>query len=128
MIIGLRIVLALLGVLFLFIGAQFLIDPVTMGGNFGLEAQNNAGLASLRGDMTSFFWVSGGAILLGVWKKRGELFYITASLMAIVFSARCLSLILDGSYDDWLLPMVVEAVTVVLCLLGARMMRGLASA
>lgn len=123
MIIGLRIVLALLGVLFFFIGSQFLLDPVTMGGDFGLEAKHNGGLASLRGDMTSFFWVSAGALLIGVWKKRGEFFYITAALMSIVFAARCLSLVLDGSYEGWLPPMVVEAVTVSLCLIGARVMR-----
>jgi hypothetical protein len=72
--------------------------------------------------MTSFFWVSGGALLYGVWKQRGEVFYVTAALMGIVFCARCLSLVLDGTYEGFAPPMVIEAVTVVLCVIGARAM------
>ena len=122
MIISLRIVLALLGALFLFVGLGFLTDPVTMGGDFGLTAKGNAGLSTIRADMTSFFWVSGGELLYGVWKQRGEVFYVTAALMGIVFCARCLSLVLDGSYEGFAPPMVIEAVTVVLCVIGARAM------
>ncbi|MEM6858041.1 MAG: DUF4345 family protein [Pseudomonadota bacterium] len=120
MITGLRIVLALLGALFLFIGSQFLIDPVTMGGDFGLTPKGNGGLSTIRADLTAFFWVSGGALMYGVWKRRGEVFYVTAALMGIVFCARCVSLVLDGMYEGWVPPMAVEAVTVVLCVVGAR--------
>lgn len=122
MIMGLRIVLALLGGLFLFVGSQFLIDPVTAGGDFGLKPKGNAGLSTIRADMTAFFWVSGGALLYGVWKQRGEAFYVTAALMGIVFCARCLSLALDGTYEGWLPPMAIEAFTVLMCLVGARAM------
>lgn len=122
MITTLRIVLALLGALFLFIGANFLLDPVTMGDDFGLSAKGNGGLSTIRGDMTAFFWVSGGALLYGVWQRRGEVLYVTAALMGIVFCARCLSLALDGFYEGWAPPMAVEAVTVILCLAGARAM------
>ena len=124
MITALRVILALLGALFLFVGAQFLIDPVTTGGDFGLTPNGNAGLSTIRADMTAFFWVSGGALLYGVWKQRGEAFYVTAALMGIVFCARCLSLVLDGTYEGWLPPMAIEAVTVILCLFGARAMAG----
>lgn len=124
MITALRVILALLGALFLFVGAQFLIDPVTTGGDFGLSPNGNAGLSTIRADMTAFFWVSGGALLYGVWKQRGEAFYVTAALMGIVFCARCLSLVLDGTYEGWLPPMAIEAVTVILCLFGARAMAG----
>ncbi|MEO0420155.1 MAG: DUF4345 family protein [Pseudomonadota bacterium] len=120
----LRVVLALLGALFLFIGLGFLTDPVTTGGDFGLSPKGNAGLSTIRGDMTAFFWVAGGALLYGVWKQRGEVFYVTAALMGIVFCARCLSLALDGNYEGWAPPMAVEAVTVILCFVGARAMRG----
>lgn len=123
MIIGLRIALALLGVLYVGVGMQFLLDPVSMGGDFGLQPIGNGGLSTIRADMTSFFWVSAGAMLLGAWKQRGEVLYVTAALMGIVFAARCLSLALDGTYEGWLPPMAFEAVTVALCLMGARVMR-----
>lgn len=124
MITVLRVILALLGVLFLLIGSQFLIDPVTMGSDFGLKPEGNGGLSTIRADMTAFFWVSGGALLYGVWKQRGDVFYVTAALMGIVFCARCVSLVLDGTYEGWIEPMAVEAVTVVLCLFGARAIAG----
>ena len=124
MITVLRIILALLGVLFLVIGSRFLIDPVGMGGQFGLTPNGNGGLSTIRADMTAFFWVSGGALIYGVWKQRGDAFYVTAALMGIVFCARCVSLALDGTYEGWLPPMAVEAVTVILCLFGARAMAG----
>lgn len=124
MIMGLRVVLALLGAFYAFVGAQFLIDPVGMGGDFGLTPKGNGGLSTIRADMTAFFWVSGGALLFGVWKKRGSALYVTAALMGIVFCARCLSLVLDGTYSGWLPPMVIEFLTVILCLFGARAITG----
>jgi len=123
MMIALRVVLALLGVVFVFVGLQFLTDPVTMGADFGLTPIGNGGLSTLRADMTSFFWVSGGALLIGAWRGRGAYFLVTAALMGIVFAARCLSLALDGPYDDWQMPMAVEAVTVILCCFAAWRMR-----
>ena len=122
MVIGLRVVLGLLGALFVFVGAQFLFAPVTTGGDFGLAPLGNQGLSTIRADMTAFFWVSGGALLIGVWKQRGELFLVTAALMGIVFVARAISLVLDGTYEGWAMPMAVEALSVVLSLFGARVM------
>ena len=119
-----RILLAVVGVVFVLIGSQVLFHPVAMGGDFGLTANGNQGLATIRGDLTAFFWVAGGALIYGVWKQRGDALHVAAALMGIVFCARGLSLALDGAYDGWALPMAVEAVTVVLCLFGARAMAG----
>lgn len=121
--IAVRVILGLLGLLYLFVGSQFLLSPVETGGDFGLAPKGNAGLSTIRADMTAFFWVSGGALLLGVWKQRGSVLYVTAALMGIVFAARCLSLVLDGTYEGFAPPMAFEAVTVILCLVGARLMR-----
>ena len=120
----LRVVLGLLGLLFVGIGAQFLLTPVQMGADFGLQPIGNAGLSTIRADMTAFFWVSGGALLYGVWKQRSDAFHVTAALMGVVFCARCLSLALDGTYEGWAPPMAVEAVTVILCLFTARAVAG----
>jgi hypothetical protein len=124
MILALRIVLGLLGALFVFVGAQFLLDPVGMGGNFGLQADGNGGLSTIRADMTAFFWVSGGALLYGVWKQSAGAFYVTAALMGITLAGRCLSLVLDGTYDGFAPPMVIEGLTVTLCLVAVKRMRG----
>ena len=121
--IAVRAILGLLGLLYLFVGSQFLLSPVEMGGDFGLSPKGIGGLSTIRADMTAFFWVSGGALLLAVWKQRGNILYVTAALMGIVFCARCLSLALDGTYEGFVQPMAFEAVTVALCFIGARLMR-----
>lgn len=127
MILALRIVLGLLGALFLLMGSQFLFDPVGMGGNFGLQASGNGGLSTIRADMTAFFWVSGGALIYGVWKQRAEAFYVTAAFMGITLAGRCVSLALDGTYEGFAPPMIVEGLTVALCLVAAQRMRSAAA-
>jgi hypothetical protein len=122
MTIVLRIVLGLLGVMFVFIGMQFLFNPVTMGADFGLQPIGNGGLSTIRADMTAFFWVAGGALLIGAWTQRATLFYVTAALMGITLAGRCLSLVLDGSYEGFAAPMVVEGLTVALCLVAIKRM------
>ena len=120
MIIALRIVLGLLGLLFVWIGLGFLTFPQVSGGDFGLEAIGNRGLSSIRADFTAFFCVSGGALILGAWRRNGGMLLVTAALMGITLAGRAVSLALDGPYDGWLAPMTVEAVAVALALLGSR--------
>lgn len=122
MIIALRIALALLGVLFVSMGFGFLTDPVAAGGDFGLVADGAQGLSSIRADFTAFFWVSGGAFLLGAWKRNGDMLLVTAALMGITLAGRGVSLALDGTYDAWFLPMTVEALAVILALIGSRVL------
>lgn len=122
MVIALRVVLSLLGLLFLFMGVGFLTDPVGSGADFGLSAAGPQGLSSIRGDMTAFFWVSGASLIIGAWRSNLSLLYVGAALMGIVFCARALSAGIDGTYEDWYLPMAVEGLTVVLALLATRVL------
>ncbi|MHA7820136.1 MAG: hypothetical protein ACX930_10870 [Erythrobacter sp.] len=120
MVIAIRVVLSLLGLLFVFMGAGFLIDPVGSGGNFGLEAAGPQGLASIRGDMTAFFWVAGASAIVGAWRGDRSLLYVAAALMGIVFMGRALGALLDGTYDGWYVPMAVEGLTVAVALIATR--------
>lgn len=120
MVIALRVVLSLLGLLFVFMGAGFLLDPVGSGGDFGLEAPGPQGLASIRGDMTAFFWVSGACLLIGAWRGNRTALYVAAALMGIVFVGRAVGAALDGTYEGWYVPMAVEGLTVLLALVGSR--------
>ena len=119
---GLRIALSLLAALFVFMGFGFLTDPAGSGADFGLQAIGPQGLSSIRGDITAFFWVSGGSLLIGAWRGNASLLYVGAALMGIVCGARALSLALDGPYEAWYMPMAVEAITVVLALIGAKVL------
>ena len=122
MIIALRIALALLGVLFIWTGLGFLTDPAAAGADFGIAADGPQGLSSMRADFTAFFWVAGGAFVLGAWKRNGTVLLATAALMGIAIAGRSISLVLDGTYDGWFVPMGVEAVSVILALIGSRVL------
>lgn len=121
MVLVVRVVLSVLGLLYLYMGFGFLTDPVGAGGDFGVSAAGAQGLASIRGDFTAFFWVLSGSLLLGAWRPNVTLLYVAAALAGIVMAGRALGLALDGPYDQWFVPMTVEGITVIAALIGARM-------
>jgi hypothetical protein len=122
MVLLLRAALVLGGLVFILIGGSFLFDPVGQGGDFGLEPDGNQGLSTIRADFAAFFGVSGGALILGAWKQRGDMLLVAAALMGITLAGRAVSLALDGTYEGWQMPMAIEALTVVLALFGARVL------
>lgn len=111
-----------LGLLFLFLGAGFLFNPATAGGDFGLTPDGTMGLASLRADFTAFFIVGGGCMIWGAWKRKGDPLLVSAALFGIAIIGRAVNLVALGAYDGFWQPMLVEAVTVSLCLIGSRML------
>lgn len=119
MIIALRIALFLGGALLLFLAAGFLIDPASAGADFGLSADSAHGLTSMRADFTAFFGVGGACLIWGALAKQRSALIIGAALMLITLAGRCVSLMIDGSFEGFLAPMIVEAVLGVLALVGA---------
>lgn len=122
MIFVLRLVILLLGLLFVWMGLGFLVSPTISGSDFGLVAIDNGGLSSIRADFTAFFWVSGGAFLIAAWRVNREILLVTVALMGITLIGRAVSLAVDGTYDGWFLPMTVEALTVLVGLAGYRLL------
>jgi len=121
----LRVSLFLLGVLYIFVGYSFLTDPVAMGADFGIAKIDSAGaqgLSSIRADFTSLFWVSAGCLIIGAWKANANLLNTGAALLGVVFAVRAFSLVVDGSYEGWMMPMGVELLTTLLALAGARVL------
>ncbi len=114
--------LFVLGLLFLYLGAGFILDPSVTGSDFGLSARGAQGLSTIRGDMTAIFWVTGICMIWGAWKRNGDPLVASALIMGIVFTGRLVSVALDGPYEGWHLPMAVEALTVVLCLIGWKLL------
>jgi len=118
----LRAALFLAGLAFLIIGGSFLFDPAAMGGSFGLVPRGAQGLSSLRGDFFAYFAVAGGCLLIGAWKRRGDFLLVAGALFGLTFLARAYSLVVDGFYLNWVAPMAVEAVTVILILVASRIL------
>jgi hypothetical protein len=120
MTIFLRAALLLLGLLYLAIGTGFLFEPDRLGEAFGVAAAGTQGLSTMRADFTAFFWVLGGSLVWGGWRSRGDVLWVAAALIGIALAGRAFSLLTDGNYAGAPQPMVIEAVTLVLALVGAR--------
>jgi len=122
MIIALRAAAILLGLLYLGLGAGFLIDPSSSGADFGIEKLGVKGLASLRADFTAFFLVAGGCLLWGAIARKADPLIVAAALMGAAFIGRAVNLAQNGAHEGWLQPMVFEAVTVAVALIGSRLL------
>ncbi|MEP5937993.1 MAG: DUF4345 family protein [Erythrobacter sp.] len=118
----LRALLLLGGIFFVLLGIGFMVNPVSSGADFGIQPQGVLGLASIRADMTAFFVVAGGCMIWGAWARKGDPLLVTAALMAIALIGRIVTLLVDGPHDDWMMPMIVEAITITLALLGSRVL------
>ena len=110
------------GLFFVAMGAGFLLNPATAGADFGVIPEGIMGHASLRADFTAFFVVGGGCMIWGGWKRKGDPLLVSAALFAVALIGRAVNLAVLGSYQDFWLPMLVEAVAVILCVVGSRVL------
>ena len=108
------------GIVFTLIGLGFFFVPDTAGASFALLPDGVPGLAVMRADMTAFFVVGVVCLIWGAWKRNGELLLVPAALFGIAFCGRLLTVIVDGPSPQFWLPMLVEAATVAVTLLGSR--------
>jgi len=73
------------GLLFLVLGLQFLLMPSAIASDFGLAPDGAKGLAVLRADFPALFFVGGGAMIWGAWKRNGDLLLIPALYLVFPF-------------------------------------------
>jgi hypothetical protein len=112
----------LVGLFDLVMALNFLLNPQATALGFGLAPTGTQGLSSLRADFSAFFGVTGVCMMLGAWRRNGDLLLVPAALMGVVAAVRGLSLALDGSYPGWQLPMLVEIFHVVLLVAAWRVL------
>ncbi len=110
------------GLLFLLQGVGFLLDPASAGAEFGVTANGEQGLSSLRADFTAFFIVAAGSMMIGAWRKNADLLLVAAALFGIALIGRAISLVQDGMYEGALVPMTVEAVSVIVLVAASRIL------
>lgn len=122
MILALRIGLTLGGLLLVFMGIGFLLNPAASGADFGIAVEGAHGLASVRADFTAFFTVSGACFIWGALQRRRDPLIIGAALMLVTLAARLVALSVDGSFDGFVTPMVVEALLGIFGLIGAKIL------
>ena len=96
--------------------------PASTVPSFNLSPDGAGGLAVLRADFPALFFVGGGAMIWGAWKRNGELLLVPAAIFGIALFGRFVSVFADGAYPAFCSPMVVEAAAVVLSLAGSRVL------
>lgn len=112
----------LVGLFDLFMALNFLLNPQATALGFGLTPTGTQGLSSLRADFTAFFGVVAVCMMLGAWRRNGDLLLVPAALMGVAVLVRGASLVLDGAYPGWQVPMVVEIVHVILLVAAWRVL------
>ena len=104
----------LFGLFDLMMALNFLLNPAGTAVGFGISPNGVQGLSTLRADFTAFFGVVAACMMIGAWRRNGDLLLVPAAVMAIAVTVRGLSLAIDGTYPGWQAPMLVEALHVAL--------------
>ena len=115
-------VIFLLGMFDLFLGLNFLLNPDATAAGFGLSGLGNQGTSTLRADFAAFFGVIAVCMILGAWRRNGDLLLVPAALMGTAVVVRAVSVMLDGTYPGWPIPMAVEAVHVLVLIAAWRVL------
>lgn len=121
-----RVILTILVFLFgffdLFMGLNFMFNPQGTAPGFGLAAQGAQGLSTLRADFTAFFGVIAACMMIGAWRRNADLLLVPAALMGTAVTVRAISLLVDGTYPAWPVPMTVELAHVVLLIAAWKLL------
>lgn len=115
-----RGLVGVMGLLALSMALFFWINPAQPAAKLGLEAVGSLGLASLRADLGGFFGAAGALALLGAIRNRADLLLAPLVMIGIALSGRVITLLLSGPSPALIPPMVVEAVLLVILVLGRR--------
>jgi hypothetical protein len=112
----------LLGMFDLFLATSFLLDPQQAARGLGLLPDGVAGLSTLRAHFAGFFGVIAVSMMLGAWRRNGDLLLVPAALEGVTVLVRAVSLALDGNYPGWQVPLLVELAHVVLLVAAWRVL------
>lgn len=112
----------LLGLFDLFMGLNFLFNPLATGAGFGLSPLGTQGMSTMRADFTAFFGVVSVCMMIGAWRRNADLLLVPLAVMGTAVTVRAVSLFLDGTYPGWQVPMVVEAVHVIVLIAAWKLL------
>jgi hypothetical protein len=116
----LRGLIGIVGVLAVLLALQFWLHPAAPAAKLGLSPLGDLGLSTIRADMAGFFGAAGVLALIAAIRNQGA--WLTAPLLmvAIALTGRVVNVIAQGWSPDFMQPMAVEAVLVVLFAAGRR--------
>jgi len=117
----LRLVIALLGILFTLIGVQFMATPEVAGLTMGLTPTGPTGISTLRADIGAMFFGFATFIFVPLFIGRPKVFIVPVTLLTIVIITRLLGIALSGDINPEIVrSLMVEAIAIVVFYLGYR--------
>jgi hypothetical protein len=93
----LKILAGLFALLFIVMGAGFMLDPLGNAANLAVTPLGEHGLNSLRGDLGGLFLASAALIVLGIFQRKGEWLFAVAVLMLFIAAGRLIGFAVDGN-------------------------------
>jgi hypothetical protein len=108
LVLGFSLPLIILGVLAMFVTKSH----VEL---FHLQATGVFGLNTIRGVIGGLLFGSAFMMIIGVLKNNTTWFLATMLMMAVVIFGRIISILVDGWSNDFIVPLVAEAIIIAVC-------------
>jgi len=94
---AIKLLVLLLGILFLVTGLRWLLAPAGIAPDFGLALGSGIGLSSQVGDMSAFFLTLGVCMLTGLTTQRSVWYYPPIMLLLLTAVGRVLAWLLHDA-------------------------------
>ena len=120
MVVVARVGVALLGALFLVIGAGLIFNTTDAAADLGLPNMMAAGYGTVRADIAGFFLGGGLISVVASFRKDGSLLWPVQLLVLLALAGRVFTLVVDGPVAAGLMSMGVEVAILVLLLWAKR--------
>jgi hypothetical protein len=120
MVVVARVGVALLGALFLVIGAGLIFNTTDAAADLGLPNMMAAGYGTVRADIAGFFLGGGLISVVASFRKDGSLLWPVQLLVLLALLGRVFTLVVDGPVAAGLTSMGVEVAILVLFLWAKR--------
>lgn len=115
-----RILLALVGLLFVSISAGFLFMTQNSAADVGLDISTLAGYATVRADMSAYFIVSGGILLYASARKAAHMLWPVLLLIIAAYLGRLMTVFVNGYETASFTPMIVETIIIALIIYAQK--------
>jgi hypothetical protein len=118
-----RVAAALVGLFGLALGLWFFVKTPDAAAAFFVQPIGPAGQATLRADMSSFFLIGAAWAFYAAWTQRGVALLVPGALYSVAIAGRLVNLFVNGLFAGAVLPMIVEAMLILLCVLGYKALK-----
>ena len=117
-----RGVLGLQGALAVLVAVSIFLDPVKVAAQLGVSPIGSLGVATIRADLGSLF--AGAGLFMLAAALRGDRWFLLPPIVftSLALAARAASMSLSGFEPALVEPMVVEAVTLTILLIGSTLL------